>query len=94
MPQGRDLTFYERQRIETYLREKKSKIHIARKLLRDSSVIKREIKRNSGESGRFYNALSTQKATDVRKRSTNVRKLEKKENKPLADYKEHMLKDG
>lgn len=43
-----EITLYERERIEVYLRMEKKKSWIARKLGRDYSVIKREIKRNSG----------------------------------------------
>lgn len=76
MPKGRPLTLYERERIETYLRMKKKKSWIADKLNRDYSVIKREIKRNSGEH-LPYNAQAAQVLAEKRSRKTNVRKLEK-----------------
>ena len=49
MPKGRPLTLYEREQIETWLRQKKKKKWIAQKLERAYSIIKREIKRNSDE---------------------------------------------
>lgn len=93
MPKGRPLTFYERERIETYLRMKKEKIWIARKLERDYSIIKREIKRNSGEHTP-YCAVEAQEYADRRKRKTNVRKLEKWQNVALRDYVEEKLSHG
>jgi hypothetical protein len=53
------LTFYEREKIEYYLKLKIGKNQIARKIKKDPSVVKREIKRNSNKSGcscktRFY----------------------------------------
>jgi IS30 family transposase len=43
MPKGKEITFYEREKIENWLRIKKKKTWIAKKLNRDYSVIKREI---------------------------------------------------
>jgi len=44
MPKGKPLTFFEREKIETWLRMEKKKIWIAKKLNRNYSIIKREIK--------------------------------------------------
>ncbi|MDH4330826.1 MAG: IS30 family transposase [Candidatus Moranbacteria bacterium] len=93
MPKGRPLTFYEREKIEVYLRMKKKKIWIAEKLNRDYSVIKREIKRNSGEQ-LPYNAVDAQYFADRRKRKTNKRKLEKWQNVKLKEYVINRLEDG
>jgi len=93
MPQGKGITFYERERIETYLRMKKKKIWIARKLNRDYSIIKREIKRNSGEH-KPYCAKDAQYYAERRRKKTNVRKLEKWQNEKLKEYVKEKLKEG
>jgi len=93
MPKGREITFYERERIESYLRMRKRKTWIAKKLGRDYSIIKREIKRNSGEHTP-YNAMEAQKYAERRKKKTNVRKLEKWQNVALKEYVEERLKEG
>ena len=93
MPKGREITFYERERIESYLRMRKRKTWIAQRLGRDYSIIKREIKRNSGEHTP-YNAVEAQKYADRRKKKTNVRKLEKWQNVALKEYVEDKLKEG
>lgn len=93
MPKGREITFYERERIETYLRMKKTKAWIARKLSRDYSVIKREIKRNSGEH-LPYTAIDAQYYSERRKKNTNKRKLDKWQNEKLKDYVVNLLDTG
>ena len=93
MPKGKEITFYERERIETYLRMKKKKIWIAKRLNRDYSIIKREIKRNSGEVSPYL-AVNAQRYAEKRKKNTNKRKLEKYENKKLKEYVEKMLGEG
>ena len=93
MPKGKDITFFERERIESYLRTKKKKTYIAKMLNRDYSVIKREIKRNKTEHTP-YNAVNAQYYADRRKKKTNKRKLEKFENKKLAKYVEKKLDKG
>ncbi len=93
MPKGKEITFYERERIETYLRMKKKKIWIAKKLNRDYSIIKREIKRNSGNV-LPYSAINAQHYAERRKKDTNKKKLEKYENKKLKKYVEKKLEKG
>lgn len=93
MPKGKEMTFYERERIEVYLRMKKKKTWIALKLSRDYSVIKREIKRNSGDC-LPYNAKNAQEYADKRKKKTNKRKLEKYENKKLTAYVKAGIEEG
>lgn len=93
MPKGREITFFEREKIEIYLRMKKKKKWIAKKLNRDYSVIKREIKRNSSEV-MAYNAQSAQSCADRRKKKTNKRKLEKPKNAELKKFVEDNLNDG
>jgi IS30 family transposase len=93
MPKGKEITFFERQQIETYLRMRWKKTRIAKKLCRDYSIIKREIKRNSGEV-MPYCAATAQSCADRRKRNTNKRKLEKYANEKLKKYVDDRLKDG
>jgi IS30 family transposase len=93
MPKGRPLTLYEREKIETYLRMKKKKTWIARKLNRNYSIIKREIKRNSGEH-LPYVAIDAEYYAKRRRGKTNKRKLEKWQNERLKDYVKKRLDDG
>lgn len=93
MPKGRPITLYEREKIETYLRMEKTKQWIADKLNRDYSIIKREIKRNSGEH-LPYVAIDAQHFADRRKKKTNKRKLEKWQNEKLVEYVTKLLNDG
>jgi transposase, IS30 family len=85
MPKGRPITLYEREKIETWLRMEKEKSWIAEKLNRDYSIIKREIKRNSGEI-LPYNAQTAQVLAEKRARKTNVRKLDKPGNQKLKEF--------
>lgn len=87
------ITFAERERVELYLRMRKRKIWIAKKLGRDYSVIKREIMRNSG-AYLPYTAASAQKIADRNGKKTNRRKLEKEENAKLREYVEMGLLEG
>ena len=93
MPKGKEITLYERGRIETYLRMRWKKTKIAKKLSRDYSIIKREIKRNSGEV-MPYCAIDAQHYAERRKKKTNKRKLEKHANEKLKEYVDNLLKDG
>lgn len=76
-----------------YLRMEKKKSWIARKLGRDYSVIKREIKRNSG-AVLPYIAKEAQYYAERRRKKTNKRKLEKWQNKKLTEYVKGLLEDG
>ena len=91
MPKGRSITRYEREKIETWLRMEKEKTWIAKRLNRDYSIIKREIKRNTGEQ-LPYDAAVAQTLSEKRARKTNVRKLNKLENKKLKEFVEEKLK--
>ena len=93
MPKGKELTFFEREKIETYLRMKKKLPWIAKKLCRDYSVIRREIKRNTGEV-LPYCAVDAQTYAERRRKNTNKRKLEKHTNKKLKKYVDERLKEG
>lgn len=91
MPKGISITRYEREKIETYLRMKKKKTWIARKLNRNYSVIKREIKRNKGEHT-DYIAENAHHYAERRNRKTNIRKLDKCDE--LLNYVKEKLKEG
>ena len=93
MAKGLPITFYEREKIETYLRMKKTKAWIARKLKRDYSIIKREIKRNKGEHTEYV-AERAQHYAERRSKKTNVRKLDKLKNLELLNYVKEKLKEG
>jgi len=93
MSKGRPITLYEREQIETWLRMKKKKKWIAKKLNRDYSIIKREIKRNSGEH-LPYVATDAQYFSKRRKKKTNKRKLEKWQNKKLTEHVTKLLNKG
>ena len=93
MPKGTPVTFFEREKIETWLRMKKKKTWIARRLERDYSVIKREIQRNKSPH-LPYVALRAEEYTKRRKHNTNKRKLEKWQNVKLKEYVEERLRDG
>ena len=90
MPKGRPITLFEREKIETWLRMEKRKSWIAKKLNRDYSIIKREIKRNSGEH-LPYNAEVAETLSKKRAKKTNVRKLEKAMNKKLKEFVEEKI---
>ena len=86
------ITFYEREIIEVSLRLKRKKTWIARKLGRDYSVIKREIKRNSGEH-LPYRAIDAQYFIERRAHNTNKRRLEKEKNRKLKEYVEEKINE-
>ncbi len=67
------------------VKNEKKKTWIADKLCRDYSVIKREIKRNSGEYTPYV-AMSAQHYSERRKSKTNIRKLDKYGNEKLKKY--------
>lgn len=93
MPKGTPITFFEREKIETWLRMKKRKTWIAERLGRDYSVIKREIQRNTGDH-LPYHAIQAEAYADRRKHHTNKRKLEKWQNEKLKEYVEQHLREG
>lgn len=86
------ITLCEREKIELYLRMGKKKIWISKKLNRDYSIIKREIKRNSGEV-LPYKANNAHYFAERRKRNTNKRKLDKLKNKKLKEFVENRILD-
>jgi IS30 family transposase len=80
------LTFFEREKIEFYLRGHVPIRRIAGHLRRDHSVISREVRRNTAP-GRRYSATWAQAVADRRAGKTNRRKLE---TDPLL--KEHVVR--
>jgi len=93
MPKGRPITLYEREQIEAWLRMGRRKKWIAGKLNRDYSIVKREIKRNSGAYLPYIAQEADYYATR-RKKKTNKRKLEKWQNEKLTEYVKGLLDDG
>jgi len=85
MPKGNSITYHEREKIEVWLRSKRKKTFIAEQLNRDYSVIKREIARNTSKLY-GYTAQKAQYFADQRAKKTNIRKLDKLENKALKKY--------
>lgn len=86
------VTFYEREKIELYLRMGKDYRWIGRRLKRDHTVISREAKRNSGNYSP-YTAETAQRIFRQRKKKTNRRKLEKERNKDLKEYVVEQLEE-
>lgn len=72
---GQEITFYERQKIELYLRGKESVRGISRMLHRDHSVIIRELDRNTCRDG-TYHADKAHEYAEKRKRKQRKRKVE------------------
>ncbi len=92
MPKLSRITFYEREKIELYLRMEKSRRWIGRKLRRSHTDISREINRNSSEYFP-YRAKDAQRLYGARLRKKNQKKLEKFENRKLKEYVESNLKN-
>ena len=83
-----ELKYYDRQKLEYWLRTKQSLRKIAKIMCRDVSVISREIKRNS--SGRNkYRADTAQRLWDKRKHKQHMGKLNK--HPKLREYVEKRL---
>lgn len=93
MPRGTPVTYFEREKIETWLRMQKKQAWIARKLGRDYSVIKREVQRNKGPH-QPYVAAKAEEYARRRKKNTNKRKLEKWQNTRLREYVDSELRKG
>lgn len=86
------ITLYEREKIELYLKMKKSHRWIGQKLCRSHTDISREIKRNSGEFFP-YQAKDAQRLHNARLKKKNRKKLEKFENSKLKKYVISKLQD-
>lgn len=86
-----ELTIYDRQKLQFWLRSKMSLRRIAKEMCKDHSIIIREINRNS--SGRDkYRADTAQRLCDKRKHKQHKGKLDKYPN--LKKYVEEQLKEG
>jgi IS30 family transposase len=79
------ITFYEREKIELYLKMKKTHRWIGIRLCRSHTDISREVKRNSNKFFP-YRAADAQRLHEARLLKKNRKKLEKFENKKLKEY--------
>ena len=86
------ITFYEREKIELYLKMKKSHRWIGRKLCRGHTDISREINRNSNQLFP-YQAINAQRLHNARLLKKNQKKLEKLKYKKLKEYVVSNLKE-
>jgi transposase, IS30 family len=72
-----DLTFYDRQRLQYWLRTRQSLRTIAKIMRKNHSVISREIKRNSSRGRTGYRADLAQAQTERRRHAKRQGKLDK-----------------
>ena len=79
------ITFYEREKIEVYLKMEKSHRWIGRRLCRGHTDISREINRNSSKFFP-YRAIDAQRLYNARLLKKNKKKLEKFKHKKLKEY--------
>lgn len=79
------ITYYEREKIELYLKMKKSHRWIASRISRNHTDISREIKRNSNKYFP-YRAKDAQRLSEARLIKKNRKKLEKAKHKKLKEY--------
>jgi len=86
------ITFYEREKIELYLKMKKTHRWIGKRLCRSHTDISREVKRNSNKFFP-YRAVDAQRLHEARLLKKNRKKLEKYENNKLKEYVVSSLKD-
>lgn len=79
------ITFYEREKIELYLKREKSHRWIGRRLCRSHTDITREVSRNSSPHFK-YRAVDAQRLFEARRAKKNQKKLEKFENRKLKEF--------
>jgi len=79
------ITFYEREKIELYLKMGKSHRWIGRRLCRSHTDITREVNRNSSPYFK-YRAVDAQRLFAARQSKKNRKKLEKFSNRKLKEY--------
>lgn len=79
------ITFYEREKIELYLKMGKSQRWIGRRLCRNHTDITREISRNSSPHFQ-YRAVDAQRFFEARFAKKNLKKLEKFSNRKLKEF--------
>jgi IS30 family transposase len=92
MPKIARITFYEREKIEYFLKLKKSFRQIGKMLCRDHTDISREVKRNGGPY-LPYRAQDAQRINEARLKKKNRKKLEKYQYRKLKEYVVANLKD-
>jgi transposase, IS30 family len=85
MPKLSRITFYEREKIELYLKMGKSYRWIGEKICRNHTDIAREVKRNSGPY-LPYRAVNAQRLYESRQEKKNKKKLEKFKYVKLREY--------
>lgn len=85
MPKISKINYYEREKIELYLKMGRSYRWIGKRLCRSHTDISREVKRNSGVY-LPYRAVSAQKIYESRQRKKNKKKLEKFKYAEVRDY--------
>ena len=81
-----DLKFYERQKLEYWLRTKQSLRAIAKIMKRDHSVLVRELKRNANGDRKKYRADAAERLSEKRKFKQHKGKLDK-----YPELKEYVL---
>lgn len=86
------ITYYEREKIELYLKMRKSHRWIGRKLCRSHTDISREINRNSSQFF-SYRAKDAQRLHDARLQKKNLKKLEKFEHQKLKKFVVSKIED-
>lgn len=86
-----ELTFYERQEFQYWLRSKQSLRKIAKMLRRDHSILSKEIERNANGDRGKYRADVAQRLSDERKHKKHKGKLDKHPN--LKEYVVSKLKE-
>jgi len=86
------ITFYEREKIEHYLKRGKSYRVIGKKLCREHTDISREVKRNGGPY-LPYCAKDAQRIHEARRQKKNKKKLEKNGNEKLREYVKEKIKE-
>lgn len=84
-----NLTFYDRQKLEYWLRTKQSLRAVARIMRRDHSVLVRELNRNAYGDRKKYRADTAQRLCEKRKRAQHRGKLDKYPE--LKEYVEEKL---
>lgn len=86
-----NLTFYDRQKLEYWLRTKQSLRAVAHIMRRDHSVLVRELNRNANGCRKKYRADTAQRLYEKRKRSQHKGKLDKQPK--LKEYVEEKLNE-
>ena len=86
-----ELTYYERQKLQFWLRTKQSLRDIAKIIRRDHTILSKEIERNANGDRDKYRADIAQRLSDERKHKKHKGKLDK--HPELKEYIVSKLKD-